>query len=176
MSGIFWFPLPKPYPLQAFNVSAQPYLLPFKPSRAEHGCRSTPHTKLPSELTSTSPNPPGALTTYHGTSLSCQTTTPAINSPEQIPPSPPRPPSRRSPFPVLLRSNRPSEWVALDLMVLTGLPTAALPRRSAASRRAERRRSLLSPLAPLGHHRPRPSTPPGSPRLPHTPPLLPRCR
>ena len=115
----------------------------FLRSRAEHGCRSTPHTKLPSELTSTSPNPPGALTTYHGTSLSCQTTTPAINSPEQIPPSPPRPPSRQSPFPVL-RSNRPSDCVDLDLLVLTGLPTAALPRRS-----DECRRSLLPPPGPL---------------------------
>ena len=52
-----------------------------------------------SKLALTSPNPPGALTTSHGTSLSCQTAAPAINSPEQSLSPPPRPPARRAPFP-----------------------------------------------------------------------------
>ena len=133
VSGIFWFPLPKPYPLQAFNVSAQPYLLPFESSRAEHGCRSTPHAEPPSELAPTSTNPPGALTTSHGTSLSCQTAAPAINSPEQSPPPcPDHPrielPSRSSSAQTDPRNGSPSIcWSYPPPSSLAGVPPHTAP-------------------------------------------------
>ena len=100
-----------------------------------------------------SPRPPPTL----------QAHSPPPMAPPRIARPPLRPPAHRNrarrhrpdhphvelPSPVLLRPNRPSEWVALDLLMLTGLPTAALPRQSTAARRAERRLSLLPPSAPL---------------------------
>jgi len=100
-----------------------------------------------------SPRPPPTL----------QAHSPPPMAPPRIARPPLRPPAYRNrtrrhrpdhphvelPSPVLFRPNRPSEWVALDLLMLTGLPTAALPRQSTAARRAERRLSLLPPSAPL---------------------------
>ena len=138
--------------LALHSHSSEPEL-PFLCARASlaarHGCRST---TTPSRRLS-SPRPPPTL----------QAHSPPPMAPPRIARPPLRPPAYRNrtrrrrpdhphvelPSSVLLRPNRPSEWVALDLLMLTSLPTAALPRQSTAARRAERRLSLLPPSAPL---------------------------
>ena len=128
---------------------------PFSPAArasARHARHGHGHPPTTSRRLS-SPRPPPTL----------QAHSPPPMAPPRIARPPLRPPAYRNrtrrrrpdhphvelPSSVLLRPNRPSEWVALDLLMLTGLPTAALPRQSTAARRAERRLSLLPPSAPL---------------------------